>query len=105
MKALYRYNVISHLQTVSMYKSLSHSFTPDVDVLDLLRGNVLSLCQLKDVLLTVHNFQCAILSDHNVRHAKDTLKITASRAFKGEKYILAGDLVDLQKQYSSSRVV
>lgn len=65
--------MLSHLQTVSMYKSLSHGLTPDVDVLDLLRGNVLSLCQLKDVLLTVHNLQSAVLSDHDETHAKDIL--------------------------------
>lgn len=48
-----------------MHKSLSHGFTPDVNVLDLLRSNVLSLCQLKDVLLTVHDLQRAVLSKDN----------------------------------------
>lgn len=46
--------VLSHLQTVSVYEGLWHSFTPDVNVLDLLWSDVFSLSQLKNVLLTVH---------------------------------------------------
>lgn len=44
-----------------MHKYLRHRITPHVDVLYLLRSNVLALCQLKDVLLSVHNLQGAIL--------------------------------------------
>lgn len=45
----------SHLQTVSVYERLHYSFTPDVNILNLLRGDVFSLSQLENVLLTVHN--------------------------------------------------
>lgn len=40
---------------------LSHRFAPDVDVLDLLRGDVLALRQLEDVLLPVNDLQCSVL--------------------------------------------
>lgn len=56
-----RYCLSPHLQTVSMYEGLRHSFTPDVDVLDLLWSDVFSLSQLENVLLTVHELQSAIL--------------------------------------------
>lgn len=40
---------------------LCYRFTPNVDVLDLLRGDVLALCQLEDVFLPVNDLQCTIL--------------------------------------------
>lgn len=42
---------------------LSHRFAPDVDVLDLLRGDVLALRQLEDVLLPVNDLQCSVLQE------------------------------------------
>ncbi len=42
---------------------LCHRLTPNVDVLDLLGGNVLALRQLEDVLLPVNDLQCAILQE------------------------------------------
>lgn len=42
---------------------LCHRLTPDVDVLDLLRGDVLALRQLEDVLLPVNDLQCAVLQE------------------------------------------
>lgn len=50
-----------YLQTISMNVELSNRFAPDVDVLDLLGGDVLALRQLEDVLLPVNNLQRAIL--------------------------------------------
>lgn len=44
-----------------MHIELCHRLTPNVDVLNLLRGDVFTLCQLEDVLLPVNDFQCAIL--------------------------------------------
>ena len=40
---------------------LCHRFAPNVDVLDLLRGDVLALCQFENVFLPVDDLQCAIL--------------------------------------------
>lgn len=40
---------------------LGHRLTADVNVLYLLRGDVLSLGQLKDVLLPVNDLQCTVL--------------------------------------------
>lgn len=54
-----------YLQTVSVNVELSHGFAPDVDVLDLLGGDVLALRQLEDVLLPVNNLQRAILQQTN----------------------------------------
>lgn len=56
----------SHLQAVSMYEGLHYSFTPDVNILNLLWGDVFSLSQLKNVLLTVHNLQSAVLWRWNI---------------------------------------
>lgn len=42
---------------------LCHRLTPNVDVLNLLRGDVLALRQLEDVLLPVNDLQCAILQE------------------------------------------
>ena len=44
-----------------MHKDLGHCVTPGVDILYLLWCNVLSLGQLEDVLLPVHNSQSAVL--------------------------------------------
>jgi hypothetical protein len=52
---------VTNLQAIAMDKDLGHRVAPDVDVLDLLRGNVLSLSQLEDVLLPVHDLQNTIL--------------------------------------------
>lgn len=40
---------------------LSHRLTPDVDVLDLLGGDVLALRQFEDMLLPVNDLQSAVL--------------------------------------------
>lgn len=53
----------SYLQTVSMHIQLCHRFAPNVNVLDLLRGDVLALRQLEDMLLPVDDLQCAILQE------------------------------------------
>ena len=42
---------------------LCHRFTPYVDVLNLLRGDVLALRQLEDMLLPVNDLQCAVLQE------------------------------------------
>ena len=55
----------TYLQAVSMHEDLCHCITPEVDILYLFRSNVLPLCQLKDVLLPVHDLQCAILITHS----------------------------------------
>lgn len=44
-----------------MNVELRHRFTPDVDVLDLLRGDVLALRQLEDVFFPVDDLQRAVL--------------------------------------------
>lgn len=54
-----------YLQAVSMNKELCHRITPGVDVLYLLRCDVLPLSQFKDVLFPVHNLQGAVLETHN----------------------------------------
>lgn len=54
-----------YLQAVSMHIELSHWLAPDVNVLNLLRGNVLALRQLENVLLPVDDFQCAILQKND----------------------------------------
>lgn len=46
-----------------MHVELRHWLTPDVDVLNLLRRNVLALRQLKDVLLPVDDLQGAVLQE------------------------------------------
>lgn len=46
-----------------MHIELCHRLTPNVDVLYLLRGDVLALRQLEDVLLPVNDFQCAVLQE------------------------------------------
>lgn len=51
----------SYLQAVSVHIQLRHGLTPNVNVLYLLRGDVLALRQLEDVLLPVNDFQCAVL--------------------------------------------
>lgn len=51
----------AYLQAFSVDKHLSDRFTSQVDVLDLLRCYVFSLCQFKDVLLPVNDLQGAIL--------------------------------------------
>lgn len=50
-----------YLQTISMNIKLCHRFAPNVDVLDLLRGDVLTLRQLENVLFPVNDLQRAIL--------------------------------------------
>lgn len=52
---------MADLQTVSMHKHLHHCITPRVDVLDLLRSDVLALGQLENVLLPVDDLQRAVL--------------------------------------------
>jgi len=51
----------SCLQAVSVDVELRHRLAPDVDVLDLLGGDVLALRQLEDVLLPVDDHQRAVL--------------------------------------------
>lgn len=46
-----------------MHIELCHRLTPNVDVLYLLRGDVLALRQLEDVLLPVNDFQRAVLQE------------------------------------------
>lgn len=53
----------TNLQTVSMNKDLSQGGAAAVNVLDLLRSDVLSLCQFKDVLFSVDDLQSAVLWD------------------------------------------
>lgn len=48
------------LKTVSMHKYLGHWVAAGVDVFNLLRSDVLTLGQLKDVLLPINDFQGAI---------------------------------------------
>lgn len=55
--------VCSYLQAIAMNIELCHRLTPNVDVLNLFRGDVLALCQLEDVLLPVNDLQCAILQE------------------------------------------
>lgn len=53
--------LVYYLQAVSMHIELCYWLTPDVNVLNLLWGNVLALRQLENVLLPVNDFQRAIL--------------------------------------------
>lgn len=53
--------LVYYLQAVSMHIELCYRLTPDVNVLNLLWGNVLALRQLENVLLPVDDFQRAIL--------------------------------------------
>lgn len=53
----------SYLQTISMNIKLRHRLAPNVDVLDLLRGDVLALCQLENVLFPVNDLQRAVLQN------------------------------------------
>lgn len=55
---------VYYLQTVSVHVELCHWLTPDVNVLNLLRGDVLALGQLEDVLLPVDDFQRAVLHEN-----------------------------------------
>lgn len=50
-----------YLQAVSMDIELCHWLTPNVNVLNLLWGNVLALRQLENMLLPIDDFQRAIL--------------------------------------------
>lgn len=56
-----------------MHVELRHWLTPDVDVLNLLRRNVLALRQLKDVLLSIDDLQGAVLQE--VRRGRLHIKI------------------------------
>lgn len=51
----------TYLQALSVDKHLSHRLAPQVDVLDLFGCDVLSLCQLKYVLLPVDDLQGPVL--------------------------------------------
>lgn len=53
--------MLVYLQAVSMHIELCHWLTPDVNVLNLLWGNVLALRQFENVLLPVDDFQRTIL--------------------------------------------
>lgn len=57
----------AYLQTVAMHVELCHWYTSDVDVLDLLGGDVLTLRQLEDMLLPVDDLQRAILHEEEPR--------------------------------------
>lgn len=59
----------TYLQAVSMHKHLGHCVAPHINVLDLLRGNVLALGQLEDVLLPVHDLQGAVLVSQRAKSA------------------------------------
>lgn len=62
-----------------MHVELRHWLTPDVDVLDLLRRNVLALRQLKDVLLPIDDLQGAVLQEVRRRRLHiNTLRLTHS---------------------------
>lgn len=56
-----------------MHIELCHRLTPNVDVLNLLRGDVFTLCQLEDVLLPVNDFQCAVLQGSWMNDTKKKL--------------------------------
>lgn len=49
---------------------LCHRLTPYVNVLYLLRGDVLALRQLEDVLLSINNFQRPILQQIQINDMK-----------------------------------
>lgn len=51
---------------------LCHRFTSNVDVLDLLWGNVLALRQFEDVLFPINDLQRAILQDKKNASLKKT---------------------------------
>lgn len=51
----------TYLQALSVDKHLSHRLTSQVDVFDLFRSDVLSLCQFEDVLFPVYDLQSAVL--------------------------------------------
>lgn len=53
-----------------MHVELCHGLTPDVDVLYLLRRDVLALRQLEDVLLPIDDFERAVLQDIDTRRVK-----------------------------------
>lgn len=67
--------LVYYLQAVSVHVELCHWLTPDVNVLDLLRGDVLALGQLEDVLLPVDDFQRAVLHE-NVSMSLENVKET-----------------------------
>jgi len=50
----------THLQTFAMHKDLLNVLGLDVNVLNLLRHNVLALTELKDVLFAINNLQRSI---------------------------------------------
>ena len=45
---------------------LRHSAAPHIDVLDLFRGDIFALRQLKDMLLPIDDLQCPILPNTHV---------------------------------------
>mmetsp|Transcript_7586 Transcript_7586/g.21562 ORF Transcript_7586/g.21562 Transcript_7586/m.21562 type:complete len:230 (-) Transcript_7586:1425-2114(-) len=51
------------LETVPMDEGLSHPLALNEDILDLLRGNVLALGKLKDVLLPIDDLETAVRQD------------------------------------------
>ena len=72
---------------------LSHRFAPDVDVLDLLRGDVLALCQLEDVLLPVNDLQRSVLQERRCTATDDRRELI--RASAAEHWILDGGWCEL----------
>ena len=65
-----------------MNVKLGHRFTPDVDVLDLLGGDVLALRQLEDVLLPVNDLQRAVLERRGEVKQKDDERRTQVKNLK-----------------------
>lgn len=76
-----------------MHVELRHWLTPDVDVLNLLRRNVLALRQLKDVLLPVDDLQGAVLQEVRRRRLHvNILRLTHStRSRQLELPLLTGN--------------
>lgn len=59
---------------------LCHRLTPYVNVLYLLRGDVLALRQLEDVLLSVNDFQRPVLQQIQINDTKKQASLTANAA-------------------------
>lgn len=92
----YRFLSIYYLQAVSVHVELCHWFAPNVNVLDLLRGYVLALGQLEDVLLPVDDFQRPVLH----QDIWMTITNTDSMAFQCELCVLTGNHLPMSPVWS-----
>ena len=65
--------MLGYLQAVSVHKHLQYRHTACVNILDLLRGDVLALRQLEDVLLPIDDSQGAVLIKRAATERKERM--------------------------------